>query len=745
MEYIYDDSIYYDVEVNELYAIIDITQTYINKSGTSVEIKIRLPQTKNKLLKFMAKINDEKIIQSKLLEIGKAKEKYTDSISSGNTGLIAFQSDDEFFVINIGNLYPNDFLELTTTYYQLLSKYNNKYTLNLDFGYPCYLDNNFNEIYDNLNNFEIRSNIGFNTFSALNNVNIENVKSDKYIKEIDKNTGKHQIIYNEKINNITPIKIMFESENTEKNILFCQYNKILNSTSYFLNYKFPKEIVEFKKNINQEETILFIFVLDQSGSMDGRPLNLVKTSLKIFLHSLPENAYFQLIGFGSGFIKYNDSPIKYSPDNIKNLDNLIDNLSANMDGTYLLSPIEDILGCNNYINFKNSKNLFILTDGMVEEEEKTLDYIKLNKNDFIIHSIGYGKNFDRDFIETIGCLPECTYNFVTDINEINAKIIGILELCCHENIKNIEINSNQKSELEYNQRISYFSPNNLLNYGFITYSKENDINININIIFQIENKKEEIKLNFDTKNIIKLPEGNILSKIIISNLLYNNNNYLGEEACLELSKKYGVLSEYTALYAEIIEYHNKNKNGIIPLTFINKGKNYIFNNRHVNPKISSAKTGKHGHAKTFITYTDPITGKTYKDTEFNLNFRILQKKQNQSNYIKAKNYDLNNIVLTQDLMEGFWDCNDETIKIVKEIKDIYDKASNKIKGLMINSNVKEKDILERKILHTFIIIYFIENNAIEKIDEFKLLIEKGKNFLKKNNIEFDIIYSNLFK
>ena len=743
MEYIYDDSIYYDVEINELYAIIDITQTFINKSDSSVEIKIRLPETKNKLLKFMAKINDEKIIQSKLLEIEKAKEKYTDSISSGNTGLIAFQSDDEFCVINIGNLYPNDFLELTTTYYKLLSKYNNKYILNLDFGYPCYLDNNFNEIDDNLNNFEIRSNIRFNTFSIINNVNIENVKSDKYIKEIDKNTGKCQIIYNEKINNITPIKIMFESENTEKNILFCQYNKNLNNTSYFLNYKFPKEIVEFKKKINQEETILFIFVLDQSGSMEGRPLNLVKTSLKIFLHSLPENAYFQLIGFGSSFIKYNDSPIKYSPDNIKNLDNLIDNLSANMDGTYLLSPIEDILGCNNYINFKNSKNLFILTDGMVEEKEKTLDYIKLNKNDFIIHSIGYGKNFDRDFIETIGCLPECTYNFVTDVNEINAKIIGILELCCHENIKNIEINSNQKSELEYNQRISYFSPNNLLNYGFITYSKENDININI--IFQIENKKEEIKLNFDTKNIIKLPEGNILSKIIISNLLYNNNNYLDEDTCLELSKKYEVLSKYTALYAEIIEYHNKNKNGIIPLTFINKGKNYIFNNRHVNPKISSAKTGKHSHAKNFITYTDPITGKTYKDTEYNLNFPILQKKQNQSNYIKAKNYDLNNIVLTQDLMEGFWDYNDETIKIVKEIKDIYDKASNIIKGLMINSNVKEKDILERKIVHTFIIIYFIENNAIEKIDEFKLLIEKGKNFLKKNNIEFDIIYSNLFK
>ena len=47
---------------------------------------------------------------------------------------------------------------------------------------------------------------------------------------------------------------------------------------------------------------------------------------------------------------------------------------------------------------------------MVEEKEKTLDYIKLNKNDFIIHSIGYGKNFDRDFIETISSMTNKQLN-----------------------------------------------------------------------------------------------------------------------------------------------------------------------------------------------------------------------------------------------------------------------------------------------------------------------------------------------
>ena len=92
MENFQDKIIYFDIEVNELYAKIDITQTYRNISNTSLEIKIKLPKTKNQLLKFTAKINEEKLFQSKVLDIEKAKEKYTDAISSGNTGLIAYQS-----------------------------------------------------------------------------------------------------------------------------------------------------------------------------------------------------------------------------------------------------------------------------------------------------------------------------------------------------------------------------------------------------------------------------------------------------------------------------------------------------------------------------------------------------------------------------------------------------------------------------------------------------------------------------
>ena len=72
----------------------------------------------------------------------------------------------------------------------------------------------------------------------------------------------------------------------------------------------------------------------------------MKTSLKIFLHSLPNNSYFQLIGFDDGFNKYNETPIEFLKNNRKKMDELIITLEANMASTNILSPLQHIFNYN---------------------------------------------------------------------------------------------------------------------------------------------------------------------------------------------------------------------------------------------------------------------------------------------------------------------------------------------------------------------------------------------------------------
>ena len=166
---------------------------------------------------------------------------------------------------------------------------------------------------------------------------------------------------------LTSFSILFRTENINKGILYYQFNPEKNETSYSINYVHSSEKV---KNIptneipEQDNTIsyyskyqndlinefpgLFIFLVDQSGSMRYKSIDLVKQGLLLFIQSLPPESYFQLIGFGSYFKKYNEEPVEYNEKNVKEIINIINNLEADMGGTNINSPLENIYNDKSY-------------------------------------------------------------------------------------------------------------------------------------------------------------------------------------------------------------------------------------------------------------------------------------------------------------------------------------------------------------------------------------------------------------
>ncbi len=351
----------------------------------------------------------------------------------------------------------------------------------------------------------------------------------------------------------------------EKDETSCILNMIYNKKDLIIPINEKPDLNEnedynklYQQNIINNNPSLFIFVLDQSGSMAGQSMEIAKKTLIFFLQSLPKNSYYHLIGFGSNFeYIYSENPVEYLPENVNETIKKIENLDADLGGTELLKPLKEIYESKKYDNINLCRNLFILTDGYVEDKYECLKLIQNNSNLYRIHSFGIGNSFDKDFIKNAG--KKGSFNFINDVSKLKMNVIQILNKTLQSYLFDIKINIKDiQKEHEFIPKDKIYYQDEPINNYFIIKNKISDDKI-INIETEYYDKNELIKKEFvfDKNNIFKEKDGNIISKIIIGNIL--NNNELPKEKDIELALKYQILSKYTSLYAEM-ENENNNKN-----------------------------------------------------------------------------------------------------------------------------------------------------------------------------------------
>ena len=56
----------------------------------------------------------------------------------------------------------------------------------------------------------------------------------------------------------------------------------------------------------------FLFVIDRSGSMSGRRIQMACEAAQLFLKSLPQNSKFNIVSFGSGYKFMFSSSVAYT-------------------------------------------------------------------------------------------------------------------------------------------------------------------------------------------------------------------------------------------------------------------------------------------------------------------------------------------------------------------------------------------------------------------------------------------------
>ena len=122
----------------------------------------------------------------------------------------------------------------------------------------------------------------------------------------------------------------------------------------------------------------FVFLVDRSGSMNGSYIKDAAQTLLLFLKSLPEGCYFNLIGFGSHFKRLFPESVPYNQKNMEIAVKHAKHLKADLGGTELFDPLKDIFS---HAPMKGMpRQVFVLTDGSVSNTESVIKLVAKNSN-----------------------------------------------------------------------------------------------------------------------------------------------------------------------------------------------------------------------------------------------------------------------------------------------------------------------------------------------------------------------------
>ncbi|KAL3888727.1 hypothetical protein ACJMK2_001090 [Sinanodonta woodiana] len=182
----------------------------------------------------------------------------------------------------------------------------------------------------------------------------------------------------------------------------------------------------------------FIFIIDRSGSMQGKKMQSAKETLLLFLKSLPVKSFFNVIGFGSDFESlFQEGSHIYNEENLKKAEKLQKQMKADMGGTEILRPLEHVFKQKLIENYP--RQLFVLTDGEVSNTEDIIKLAKSNSQHTRVFTVGIGHGASTALVRGLAKAGKGKEVFVTDSERLQPKVISLLQYAMQPVASDVEI------------------------------------------------------------------------------------------------------------------------------------------------------------------------------------------------------------------------------------------------------------------------------------------------------------------
>lgn len=384
------ESIKIQVDVQGFTAHVLATMKYTNKDENPIEAIYIFPLDEQAAVCGFQATIDGRTIVAEVQEKQEARDTYDDAISSGQSAFLLEESDEssDIFQISVGNLPPKKEAIIELRFVTELAV---EVEGRVVFVLPTVLNPRYSPqdstsslstqipraaAVDSPYSFELEMKV--KAISAISEISSPSIALLVEIDDNDQSQAKVKQAEAHKFNKDVEVHIL-TSEPFKPQAIVENGAKIegkedkegfMASPVVMLNF-FP----EFKSSESSEKGE-FVFVVDRSGSMSGSKNNSARETLLLFLKSLPDGCYFNVVGFGSSYRTLFKKSKLYNDENLKEATQLAETMQADLGGTEILAPLEWVF--SQPLVKGHPRQLFLLTDGEVGNTGQVINLVQKN-------------------------------------------------------------------------------------------------------------------------------------------------------------------------------------------------------------------------------------------------------------------------------------------------------------------------------------------------------------------------------
>lgn len=545
---------------------VEVTQIFENPFEETLEAVYVFPLPDEAAVDEMEIKIGDRIIKSRIETREDAQIRYQQAKQQGRTAALLEQERDNIFTQSLANIKPGEQISVTIRYVDQLKFEGGDY----EFVFPMVVGPRYipGQLIPNTPNTDQVLDadritppiVGENTNSdhriqvnvEINaGVEIKNIRSTshKIITETRGNTAFISLDQSDQIPNKDLIlRYQIAGENTRATVLtqadqqgghFAVY--LLPAIRYTSNQIIPKDV---------------IFLMDTSGSQQGKPLQQSKALMKQFIEGLNPQDTFNIIDFANTTNALSETPLTNTPENREKALNYINQLEAN-GGTELLNGIKTVIKLPSPPS-ERLRSIVLVTDGYIGNENEVIAEVQNQlKPGNRFYSFGVGSSVNRFLLNRLAEMGRGTAQIVRQDEATEPAVERFFRQINNPILADIQINW-QGEGLE--PEIYPISPTDLFdNQPLVLFGRKIDrLNGQLKITARTANGdrfEQTLPVNFNTDN--SESSGNIAiaklwgrSKIkSLMNELFSGETKSGVEAVTRTALSYQLLSQYTAFVA----------------------------------------------------------------------------------------------------------------------------------------------------------------------------------------------------